>query len=247
MKLKGKVAVVTGASKGIGAAIAERLASEGAAVAVNYASGKAEAETLVGRIQAQGGKAVAVGADLRKESGIVELFERTASELGPVDILVNNAGVYEFSPIDQITADHVDKHYGLNVKTLLLATREAVKAFGDRGGRIINISSVVGQTPVPGAAVYSSTKGAVDTITRGLAQELSSRKILVNAIAPGLIETEGATTLPNFEEFKGAVGRTGLGRVGRPGDIASVAAFLASDDSGWITGQILAADGGQRV
>lgn len=247
MKLKGKVAVVTGASKGIGAAIAERLASEGAAVAVNYASGKAEAETLVGRIQAQGGKAVAVGADLRKESGIVELFERTASELGPVDILVNNAGVYEFSPIDQITADHVDKHYGLNVKTLLLATREAVKAFGDRGGRIINISSVVGQTPVPGATVYSSTKGAVDTITRGLAQELSSRKILVNAIAPGLIETEGAATLPNFEEFKGAIGRTGLGRVGRPGDIASVAAFLASDDSGWVTGQILAADGGQRA
>lgn len=248
MKLKGKVALVTGGSKGIGAAIAERLAQEGAAVAVNYARGKAEADAVVSRIQAAGGKAVALGADLREESAIMGLFEEAAREFGPLDILVNNAGLYEFAPVDLIRADHIDKHFTLNVRTLVLATREAVKAFGDRGGSIINISSVAAQSPVPAGSVYSATKAAVDNLTKGFAQELAPRKILVNAIAPGFVETEGAHGIPNFEAFKEAVvAKTALGRTGKPKDIAAVAAFLASDDARWVTGQVISADGGLRL
>ncbi|MBL8232855.1 MAG: glucose 1-dehydrogenase [Bryobacterales bacterium] len=248
MKLKGKVALVTGGSKGIGAAIAERLAQEGAAVAVNYSRGKAEAAAVVSRIQAAGGKAVALGADLREEPAIVHLFEEAARELGPLDILVNNAGIYEFAPVEFISAEHIDKHFTLNVRTLVLATREAVKAFGDRGGAIINLSSVVAQSPVPAGSVYSSTKAAVDNLTKGFAQELAPRKILVNAIAPGFVETEGAHGIPNFEAFKeSVVAKTALGRTGKPRDIAAVAAFLASDDAAWVTGQIISADGGLRL
>lgn len=248
MGLKGKVALVTGASKGIGAAIAERLAADGAAVAVNYGRSKEQADAVVKRITAAGGKAVAIGADVTKLVEIEKLFAETAKHLGPLDVLVNNAGVYEYKPLAEVDEKHIDWHFDLNVKALLLVTREAVKAFGERGGRIINISSVVAQSPVAGGSVYSATKGAVDTITRGLAQELAPKQILVNAIAPGLIETDGTHAMAGYTDFRTfVVSRTALGREGRPDDIANVAAFLASSDSAWMTGQILYADGGLRA
>lgn len=245
-KLAGKVAVVTGASKGIGASIAKHLAAEGAAVVVNYASSRNGADKVVSEITAQGGKAVAVQADVSRKGDIERLFAETREAFGPADILVNNAGVYEFLPLEQVTEEHYRKQFDLNVLGLLLTTQEAVKGFGSGGGSVINISSVASTAAPPGASVYSATKGAVDTITRSLAKELGSRKIRVNAINPGLVETEGvhAAGFMGSDFQKQAEAMTPLGRIGQPQDIGTVAAFLASADSGWITGETFRVSGG---
>lgn len=247
-KLAGKVAVVTGASKGIGASIAKHLAAEGASVVVNYASSKTGADQVVSDINRSGGKAVAVKADVSKKAEIDQLFAETKKSFGRLDVLVNNAGIFEFLPLEQITEDHFHKQFNLNVLGLILATQEAVKQFGPDGGSIINISSVVSTFAPPGGAVYSATKGAVDVVTKSLAKELGARKIRVNAINPGMIETEGAHAAgfigSDFQ--KNAVAQTPLGRIGQPQDIATVATFLASGDSGWITGQTLQTTGGFR-
>jgi len=245
-KLAGKVAVVTGASKGIGAAIAKQLAADGASVVVNYASSKAGAEKAVGEITAQGGKAIAVQADVSKKADIDRLFAETKKAFGAVDILVNNAGIYEFAPIEQITEEHFHRQFNLNVLGVLLTTQEALKIFNPAGGSIINISSLVGLKPFPGAAVYSSTKAAVDAVTKSLSKELGGRKIRVNSINPGMIETDGFHTA-GFAEGdlrKQVEAQTPLGRIGQPEEIATVASFLASSDSGWITGETLLASGG---
>lgn len=247
-KLAGKVAVVTGASKGIGASIAKHLAAEGAAVAVNYSSSKAGADEVVAEIQRNGGKAVAVKADLAKPADIERLFNETASALGQVDILVNNAGIYEFAPLADITEDHFHKQFNLNVLGLLLASQAAAKRFGPDGGNIINISSVVSTKAFPNAAVYSATKGAVDAATRSLAAELGPRKIRVNAINPGMVITEGTHTagISGSDMQKQVEAQTPLGRVGQPQDIATAAVFLASEDSAWITGETFFISGGFR-
>jgi len=246
--LAGKVAVVTGASKGIGAAIAVQLAADGAAVVVNYASSKAGADKVVGEITAQGGKAIAVQADVAKKKDIERLFAETNKAFGQTDILVNNAGVYEFAPLEQITEEHFHKQFNLNVLGLILATQEAAKQFGASGGSVINISSVASTAAPPAASVYSATKGAVDTLTKSLAKELGPRKIRVNAINPGMVETEGvhAAGFIGSDFQKEHVAQTPLGRIGQPQDIATVAAFLASTDSGWITGETILAAGGNR-
>lgn len=247
-KLSGKVAVVTGASKGIGAAISKTLAGEGASVVVNYASSKAGAEKVVSEIQKAGGKAVAVHADLSKPGDAKKLADETKKAFGKVDILVNNAGVYEFRPLELIDEDHVKKIFDLNVTGLLFTTQEIVKLIPEQGGSIINVSSVVAKTPPSGSAVYSATKGAVDVITRVFAQELGPKKIRVNSLSPGFTITEGVQSSGFEEELsKSSIPRTPLGRVGKPDDIAKVALFLASDDSGWITGETLLAGGGIRV
>jgi 3-oxoacyl-[acyl-carrier protein] reductase len=247
-KLAGKVAVVTGASKGIGAAIAKSLAAEGASVVVNYASSKAGADKVVGEITADGGKAVAVGANVAKKADIERLFAETKKAYGRLDILVNNAGIYEFGPLEQITEEHFHKQFDLNVLGLLLTTQEAVKAFGTGGGSIINLSSVVGVSPAPGGAVYSASKAAVDAVTKSLARELGPRKIRVNSVNPGMIETEGLHSAGFVEsEFRKQVeAQTPLGRIGQPEDVATVATFLASADSGWITGETFLVSGGFR-
>jgi 3-oxoacyl-[acyl-carrier protein] reductase len=247
-KLAGKVAVVTGASKGIGASIAKNLAAEGASVVVNYASSKAGADKVVGEIAAQGGKAIAVQADVAKKADIERLFAETKKTFGHVDVLVNNAGVYEFLPIEQITEEHFHKQFNLNVLGLILATQEAVKQFGFGGGSVINISSAVSTTAPAGGSVYSATKGAVDTLTKSLAKELGSSKIRVNAINPGMIETEGLHSTGFLgSEFQSQLeAQTPLGGIGQPQDIAKVAVFLASADSGWITGETLLVSGGYR-
>ena len=246
-KLKGKVAVVTGASKGIGAAIAEELAQEGASVVVNYAASGAQAKEVVKRIEAAGGKAKAVRADLSKASEAKGLIDAAVAKYGKVDILVNNAGVYEFFPLPQISEEHYDRIFDLNVKGLLFTTQAAVNAFGENGGSVINISSVASLAALPAASVYSATKAAVDSITRTLAAELGPKKILVNAVLPGPVETEGTNAMAGWDQFKSDfVTRTPLGRVGQPRDIASVVAFLASDDAGWITGQVIPVAGGLR-
>lgn len=245
-KLEGKVAVVTGASKGIGAAIAKRLAADGAAVVVNYSSSKTGAEKVIKEIIGDGGKALAIQADMSKKADIERLFAGVKTAFGRLDILVNNAGVYEFAPLDQITEEHFHRHFNINVLGLLLATQEAARQFGPEGGSVINISSVVSQMAIPTASVYSGTKSAVDIITKVLAKELGPRKIRVNAINPGMIETEG-TVAGGFTEgdFKAQVEKeTPLGRVGRPDDIAGIAAFLASSDSGWVTGETIRGSGG---
>jgi 3-oxoacyl-[acyl-carrier protein] reductase len=245
--LKGKVAVVTGASKGIGAAIATRLAGEGAAVIVNYSASAAQAQAVVARIQAAGGKAKAVRADMSKPADAKRLIETAVAEFGRLDILVNNAGIYQFAPLDQITEDHFNRIFDLNVKGLLFASQAAAKAFGDRGGAIINLSSLASQAAIPAGAVYSATKAAVDSITRTLAAELGPKKILVNSILPGPVETEGTHAMPEWDQFQNEfVPRTPLGRVGQPDDIANVVSFLASDKSGWITGQVIPVAGGLR-
>jgi 3-oxoacyl-[acyl-carrier protein] reductase len=247
-KLVGKVAVVTGASKGIGASIARHLAAEGASVVVNYASSKAGADKVVNEITAQGGRAVAVQADVAKKADIARLFAETKKAYGQVDVLVNNAGIYEFGPLEQVTEEHFHKQFNLNVLGLLLATQEAVKYFNGDGGSIVNISSVVGVNPLPGAAVYSATKAAVDAVTKSLAQELGPKKIRVNSINPGMIETEGvhAAGFIGSDFQKNAVAQTPLGRIGQPQDVATVATFLASADSGWITGETFLVAGGYR-
>ncbi len=243
--LQGKVALVTGASKGIGAEIARELASRGAAVAVNYSGSKAGADKVVAEIQAAGGKAIAVQANLADPDSIGPLVNKVARELGPIDVLVNNAGIYEFSPIDAVTPEHFNKLFNVNVLGLLLTTQAALKEFNPDGGSIVNISSVV-VDGVPGASVYSATKGAVDSITASLAKELGAKKIRVNSLNPGLIETEGTHTAGfiGSDFHKEAVARTPLGRTGQPTDIASAVAFLASDESGWINGQAIYASGG---
>jgi 3-oxoacyl-[acyl-carrier protein] reductase len=246
--LQGKVALVTGASKGIGAAIARELASRGAAVAVNYSGGKAGADAIVSEIKAAGGKAIAVQANLADTDSIAPLIAKVASELGPIDILVNNAGVYEFAPIEAVTADHFHKQFNVNVLGLLLTTQAALQHFSPNGGSIINIGSVAA-AGIGTASVYSATKGALDSITVALSQELGPRKIRVNSLNPGMVETEGvhAAGIIGTDFQKKAVADTPLGRIGQPQDIADVAAFLASDDSYWVTGQFIKASGGARA
>jgi len=246
-KLSGKVAVVTGASKGIGAAIAEELAKDGASVIVNYSSSAAGAEAVVAKIKAGGGKAKAVRADVSKPAESKQLIDAAVSEFGRIDILVNNAAVYDFVPLHQVTEAHFDRMFDLNVKGLLFTTQAAASAFGDRGGSIINIGSMASLSPPPGGSVYSATKGAVDVLTRGLAMELGPKKIRVNAVLPGPVETEGTQSMAEWSQFKAMLlPMTPLGRVGQPRDIAPVVSFLASEDAGWITGQILQAAGGLR-
>jgi 3-oxoacyl-[acyl-carrier protein] reductase len=247
-KLSGKVAVVTGASKGIGAAIAKQLATEGAAVVVNYASSKSAADKVVAEITQAGGKAVAIQADVAKKADIDRLFAETKKAFARLDILVNNAGVYEFLPLDQITEEHFHKQFDLNVLGPVLASQAAAKLFDSAGGSIINLSSVVSTLAVPQASVYSGTKGALDAITRSLATELGPRKIRVNAIRPGMVETEGthAAGIDGSEMQKQVQAQTPLGRLGQPDDIASTAVFLASADSSWITGETFVIAGGLR-
>lgn len=247
-KLAGKVAVVTGASKGIGASIAKQLAAEGAAVVVNYASSKNGADQVVSEIARSGGRAVAVQADVSKKAEIDRLFAETKTAFGRLDILVNNAGIYEFAPLEQVTEDHFHRQFNLNVLGLVLATQEAVKQFGPDGGSVINVSSVASTLAPPGGSIYSATKGAVDTVTKSLAKELGPRKIRVNAINPGMIETEGvhAAGFIGGDFHKNSVAQTPLGRIGQPDDVATVATFLASPDSGWITGEIVRVAGGFR-
>ena len=247
-RLHGKIALVTGASKGIGAAIAEHMAAEGAAVVVNYASSKAGAEAVVDRITKSGGKAVAVQADVSKPQDIQRLLVETKKAFGRLDILVNNAGVYDFAPLEAITPEHFHKHYNLNVLGLLLTTQAAVKLFGPEGGSIVNLSSVVVTLAPPASSVYSGSKAAVDAITRSLAKELGPRKIRVNAINPGLVETEGVHSAGIDEsDFRKQVeAQTPLSRIGQPDDIAPAAVFLASPESSWITGETLYISGGLR-
>jgi 3-oxoacyl-[acyl-carrier protein] reductase len=247
-KLTGKVAVVTGASKGIGAAIAKQLAADGASVVVNYSSSKAGGDKVVSDITAQGGKAIAVQADVSKKTDVDRLFAETKKAYGKLDILVNNAGIFAFSPLAEITEEHFHSQFNLNVLGLLLATQKAVELFGDNGGTIINTSSIVGINPAPGAAVYSATKGAVDAITKAFAKELGPKKIRVNSINPGMIETEGLHTAGflGTDFHKQIVAQTPLGRIGQPDDVGRVAAFLASDDAGWVTGETLRISGGNQ-
>jgi len=246
-RLTGKVAVVTGASKGIGASIAEHLAAEGAAVVVNYASSKTGAEAVVKRITEKGGKALAVQADVSQPGDIKRLFSKTKEAYGKLDVLVNNAGIYEFLPLESINAEHFHKQFDLNVLGLLLTTQEAVKLMG-AGGSILNISSIAGPMPVQNAAVYSATKAAVDAVTIVLSQELGPKKIRVNSLNPGMVETEGLHTAGFAEsDFRKRLeSQTPLGRIAQPEDIAKAAVFFASDDASWVTGQTLIASGGQR-
>lgn len=243
----GKVAVVTGASKGIGAAIAQELAKDGAAVIVNYASSAQGAEAVATKIKDAGGKAKAVRADVSKPAEAKQLIDAAVSEFGQLDILVNNAAVYEFMPLQQISEAHFDRMFDLNVRGLLFTTQAAAAAIGERGGSVINIGSMASLNALPGGSVYSASKAALDAITRCLAAELGPRKILVNAVLPGPVETEGAQSMADWDQFKTMlVPRTPLGRVGQPHDIATVVSFLASEDAGWITGQIIPVAGGLR-
>jgi len=248
-KLSGKVAVVTGASKGIGASIAEHLAAEGASVVVNYASSKGGAEAVVARIKEKGGKAMAVQGNVARLEDIERLFSATKKAYGKVDILVNNAGTYEFAPLEGITPEHIDKHFDLNVTGLLLTTQAAVKLMGTEGGSIINIGSIVGPMPAPQASAYSASKAAVDAITVSLSQELGPRKIRVNSLDPGMVETDGLRASGLHEgSFREEMERqTPLRRIAQPEDIALAATFLASDDARWITGQVIVAAGGRRM
>jgi len=248
-KLKGKVALVTGASKGIGAAIAKQLAADGANVVVNYATSRDGADKVVAEITKAGGKAIAVGGSVAKEGDITNLFAETKKAYGKLDILVNNAGVFAFSPLEQVTADEYKRQYDTNVLGLLLTTKAALPLFPDTGGSIVNISSVVSTMAPASSSVYSSTKGAVDTITKSLAKELGPRNIRVNAINPGLVITEGTHSAGivggDFE--KEAVANTPLGRAGQPEDIALPVAFLASEDARWITGETIFVSGGAAI
>lgn len=247
-KLEGKVALVTGASKGIGAEIARDLARAGAAVVVNYASSKAGADKVVSEITSKGGKAVAIQADVANPNDVKKLFAETKKAFGRLDVLVNNAGIYEFSPLENITPEHFHKQFNLNVLGLVLSTQEAAKLFGDKGGSVVNISSVVSDIAPPTTSVYSATKAAVDAITKSLAKELGPKKIRVNSVNPGMVETEGTTTSGITEsDFRKQVeAQTPLGRIGKVDDIAPAVTFLASDDAKWITGETLFISGGNR-
>ena len=247
-KLHGQVAVVTGASKGIGASIAEHLAAAGAAVVVNYASSKAGADSVVKKIVEAGGKAIAVQADVSKKADVARLFAKTKAAYGKLDILVNNAGIYEFAPIEEVTTEHFHKQFDLNVLGLLLTTQEAIKLIGPEGGSIINISSVVGPMPAATGSVYSATKAAVDAITVSLSMELGPRKIRVNSLNPGMVETEGLHTAGfAVGDFRNLIeSKTPLGRIAQPADIATAVVFFAGPDAGWVTGQTLILAGGLR-
>jgi 3-oxoacyl-[acyl-carrier protein] reductase len=245
-KLKGQVAVVTGASKGIGAGIAKALAAEGASIIVNYSSSKSGADKVVAEITSKGGKAVAVQGDVSKQADITRRFAETKKSFGRLDILVNNAGVYEFAPLEAVTEDSFHKQFNLNVLGLILTSQAAVKQFGPSGGKIINIGSVVSTITPANASVYSASKSAVDAVTKSLAKELGPRKIRVNSINPGMVITEGLQTA-GFEgsDFqKDFESKAPLGRVGQPDDIAPAAVFLASNDSAWLTGETLVIAGG---
>jgi 3-oxoacyl-[acyl-carrier protein] reductase len=244
--LVGKVAVVTGASKGIGASIARELAAAGASVVVNYASAKDDAERVVASIKQKGGKAVAVQGDVSKEADVKRLFVETKQAFGAVDVLVNNAGVYAFQPIEEVTEAEYRREFDINVLGPLLATKEAVAHFNGKGGSVINVSSLASTKGIPTSAVYSGTKGALDAVTRVLAAELGPRNIRVNTIAPGGVETEGTRTLGMIgsDMEKQFVAATPLGRIGQPDDIGKIAVFLASDQSGWVTGERIVAAGG---
>ncbi|HEX4154200.1 MAG TPA: glucose 1-dehydrogenase [Acidobacteriaceae bacterium] len=247
-KLTGKVAVVTGASKGIGAGIAKALGAAGASVVVNYASDKSGADRTVAEIASSGGKAVAVGGSVAKSADIEKLFAETRKAFGKVDILVNNAGVYSFAPLEAVTEEEINRIYSTNVTGLLLTTKAAVALFPKEGGSVVNIGSVVSELTPAGSSVYSSTKGAVDTITRVLAKELGPKNIRVNAVNPGFTVTEGTHSagLADSDFEKNAISETPLGRSGKPSDIADVVTFIASDDARWITGSLLQAGGGLR-
>jgi len=245
-KLKNKVAVVTGASKGIGASIAKFFAAEGAKVVVNYASSKEGAEKVVREITDNGGTAILVQGDVSKEADVIRLFEETQNAFGKLDILVNNAGIYQYAPIEQLSADAIMQQFNINVLGSLLAIREAVKLFGKKGGNIINISSAVSKTPVATGSVYSATKAALDAITISLSKELGAKNIRINSLLPGVVETEGSQSagfIGSDAEVK-LVANTPLGRTGQPADISKVALFLASDDSAWITGEKISVTGG---
>jgi len=244
--LNGKVAIVTGASKGIGAGIATALGAAGASVVVNYSSSKEGADRAVAEIKSKGGKAIAVQGDVSKSADVLRLLDETKRAFGKLDVLVNNAGVYAFAPIENVTEDEFHRHFNINVLGPLLLTQEALKLFGAEGGNVINVSSVVSDNPPAGASVYAATKGALDQITRVLSKELGARNIRVNTIAPGGVETEGTVTAGIIgSEFEANVVKaTPLGRIGQPSDVARVAVFLASDESGWITGQKIPVSGG---
>ncbi|MCW3096314.1 MAG: gdhI 2 [Chthonomonadaceae bacterium] len=247
-KLQNKVAIVTGASKGIGAGIAKGLAAAGASVVVNYASSREGADRVVAEITDKGGKAIAVQGDVSKIADVQRLFAETKQAFGPLDTLVNNAGVFQAGPLEAVTEDEFHREFNTNVLGTILTIQEALKHFGPEGGSVINIGSFVGANPPPMAVIYTATKGAVDTVTRGLAKELASRKIRVNSINPGSTETEGTHTGgfigSDFE--KQMVAQTPLGRLGQPEDIARVAVFLASEDAAWLTGETIVASGGLR-
>jgi len=247
-RLKNKVAVVTGASKGIGAGIAKGLAAEGAAVVVNYASSKEGADRVVAEIAGHGGKAVAVQADVSKAPDVQRLFAETKRVFGKLDVLVNNAGVYEFGALGEITEEHFHRQFNTNVLGLILVTQEAARLFGPEGGSIINIGSTATSLTPPTTAVYTATKGAVDAVTHVLAKELGPRKIRVNSINPGMVETEGvhASGMVGSDFQKQMEAQTPLGRIAQPNDIVPIAVFLASADSGWLTGETLLASGGLR-
>jgi len=248
-RLTGKVAVVTGASKGIGAAVAKRLAADGAKVVVSYATGREGAEKVVKEITKAGGEAIAVRASIPKEAEIDALFAEAQRAYGKVDILVNNAGVYGFGPIDEVTVEEYRRQHDTNVLGVLLATKAALPYFPSEGGSVVNVSSVVSSLAPPAASVYASTKGAVDTITKALAKELAGRKIRVNAVNPGLVITEGveAAGIVGSDFEKGAIAATPLGRAGRPEDIAPPVSFLASEEARWITGETLFVSGGAAI
>jgi 3-oxoacyl-[acyl-carrier protein] reductase len=245
-QLSGKVAIVTGASKGIGAAIAKALAEAGASVAVNYASSRSDAERVVDAITKKGGRAIAIQGDVAKSADLDRLFKATTEAFGALDILVNNAGIYRFLPLEEATEEEFHREFDTNVLSMILSTREALKYFRTEGGSVINVSSVASTSAVEHSAIYSATKGAVDALTRVLAKELGPRKIRVNTIAPGLVETEGTHQLGVMgSEFeKQVVSETPLGRAGQPDDIARIAVFLASTDSAWVTGERITAAGG---
>ncbi|MDR4307338.1 glucose 1-dehydrogenase [Chelatococcus sambhunathii] len=247
-ELKGKTAIVTGASKGIGAGIAKGLGAAGAKVVVNYASDKAGAEKVVAEIKAGGGEAIVAQADMSKAADVKRLFDEAKAAFGALDVLVNNAGVYQFAPIEEITEEQYRRQYDVNVLGPLLATQEALKHFRPEGGSVINVSSVASTSAYPTTSVYSSTKAALDSITRILAVELGPKNIRVNAINPGGTETEGlvAAGVKGSEFEQQMIASTPLGRLGRPDDMAKVAVFLASDQSSWVTGEALRAAGGQR-
>lgn len=247
-KLANKVAVVTGASKGIGAGIAKALADAGAAVVVNYSSSRKGADDVVAAITSKGGKAVAIQGDVAQASDVQRIFAETKKTFGRVDVLVNNAGVYKFAPLGEVTADDFHRHFNTNVLGLILATKEAANHFGPEGGSVINIGSVVSRITPPASVVYTATKGAVDAVTGVLANELGAKNIRVNSINPGLVQTEGthAAGIIGTDFEAQAVAQTPLGRSGQPSDIAPIAVFLASDDSRWLTGETIIASGGAR-